>query len=92
MTKKSIDVQDEIEKTQTGKPVILKCSYKFAREIKKQRSSLVDPTIRDQLNQLTIKPVGCLPDHVVLLCNAKGGVIKMVNLSTRPKNKPIIIH
>ncbi len=92
MTKKSIDVQDEIEKTQAGKPVILKCSYKFARDLKKQRSSLVDPTIRDQLNQLTIKPVGSLPDHVVLLCNAKGGVIKMVNLTAKPKEKPILIH
>lgn len=92
MTKKSIDVQDEIEKIQAAKPVILKCSYKFSRELKKQRSSIVDPTVRDQLNQLTIKPVGTLPDHIIILCNAKGQVVKMINLTTRAKEKPIVIH
>ena len=92
MTKKSIDIQDEMDKIQAGKPVILKCSYQFARDLKNQRSSIVDPTLRDQLNQITIKPVGCLPDHVVLLCDAKNQVIKMVNLSTRSKEKPLIIH
>ncbi len=92
MTKKSIDVQDEIEKIQAAKPVILKCSYKFQRELKKARSSIVNPAIRDQLNQLTIKPVGGIPDHVVILCNAKNQVIKMINLSEKPGEKPIVIH
>ena len=92
MTKKSIDIQDEIEKIQAGKPVILKCSYKFAQDLKKQRSSIVDPTIRDQLNQLTIKPVGCIPDYIVILCDAQNHVLKMINLSEKPREKPIIIH
>ena len=90
--KKSIDIQDEIEKIQAAKPVILKCSYGFARMLKKQRSSLVDPTIRDQLNQLTIKPIGNIPNYIIFLCDARGRTIKMINLTTRPKGKPLVIH
>ena len=92
MTKKSIDVQDEIEKIQAAKPVILKCSLNFHRKIKKERRRLTDPLLLSFINQLTIKPIGGLPDHIVLLCDAKGSVIRMINLSARPKEKPIIIH
>jgi len=91
VTKKSIDIQDEIDKCQAAKPVILKCSYAFHRKLKKQRSSIADPEVSAMLSSLAIKPVGTLPDHIILLCNAKGGVIRMINLSP-PKQKSVVIH
>jgi len=94
MTKKSIDVPGEIEKIQAAKPVILKCSYGMAKKIKKRSHTLamLDPSLAELIYSITIKPTGTLSDHIILLCNAQGHVVKMINLTEQPKEKPIVIH
>lgn len=94
MTKKSIDIQDEIEKRQAAKPSILKCSYAMSRKIKKRKQLLIslDPTLADLILSIAIKPTGGIPDHIVFLCDEHGHTIKMINLTAKPKEEPIIIH
>ena len=92
--KKSIDIQDELEKLQSAKPAMLKCSYSMARKIKKRKSMLamLDPALAQLIYSVAIKPTGGIPDHVVFLCDGRGNVIRMINLTAKPRQKPIVIH
>ena len=94
MTKKSIDIQDEIDRLKTVKPAILKCSYSMSRKIKKRKNMLtmLDPSLAELIYSLTIKPTSGIPDHLVFLCDERGNTLRMINLMTRPRQKPIIIH
>ena len=94
MTKKSIDIQDELKKLQTATPSILKCSYKMARLIKKRKQLLInlDPTLAELILSIAIRPTGGIPDHLVFLCDERGNTLRMLNLTARPKEKPIVIH
>lgn len=94
MTKKSIDIQDEIEKRQAAKPVVLKCSYSMSRKIKKRKGllAMLDPTLAEFIYSIAIKPIGGIPDHLIFLCDERGRTIKMINLTAKPIEKPIVIH
>jgi len=94
MTKKSIDIQDELERLQTAKPSILKCSYKMARMIKKRKQLLInlDPTLAELIISIAIRPIGGIPDHLIFLCDELGNTLRMINLTAKPRQKPIVIH
>lgn len=92
MTKKEIDIEDELERLRTLQPSILKCSINFARKLKKERHSITDPQIRECLHQLTIKPTDRIPDHIVFLCDERGNTLRMINLTSKPKEKSIFTH
>ena len=94
MTKKSIDIQDELERLNKTKPSILKCSYKMARKIKTRKQLLItlDPSLAELILSIAIKPIGGIPDHLVFLCDERGNTLRMINLTARPKQKPITIQ
>jgi len=90
--KKEIDIEDELERLRTIQPSILKCSYNFARKLKKERRSITDPQVSQYLSTLTIKPTDSIPDHIIFLCDERGNTLRMINLTTQPKEKPMGIH
>jgi hypothetical protein len=92
--KKSIDIQDELNRLKTIKPAILKCSYSMSRKIKKRKGllAMLDPTLAQFIYSIAIKPIGGIPDHLVFLCDERGRTIKMINLTAKPREKPIVIH
>lgn len=94
MTKKDIDIQDELERLKTVKPSILKCSYAMSRKIKKRKELLItlDPSLADLILSIAIKPTGGIPDHLVFLCDERGNTLRMINLTDKPREKPIVIH
>lgn len=92
--KKSIDIQGEIEKRQATKPVLLKCSYAMSRKIKKRKHMLtmLDPSLAELILSIAVKPTGGIPDHIIFLCDERGNTLRMINLTAKPREKPIIIH
>jgi len=95
MPKDPIDITDIKESLKAAKPAILKCSYNFARKIKKEKHRITDPRISRFLSTLQIKPTDKIPSHLIFLCDKHGNTIRMINLTTPAKTKaekPIIIH
>ena len=94
MNKKDIDIEKEMERLKTAKPSILRCSYAMSRKIKKRKRllAMLDPTLAEFVYSIAIKPVGGIPDHIVFLCDDRGRTIKMINLTLKPIEKPIVLN
>ena len=85
MTKKDIDIDDVLSKIKTATPAVLKCSYNFARKLKRKTHRMINPQISLYLSGLKIQPSDRIPDHIVFLCDKKGNTLRMINLTQPPK-------
>jgi len=90
MGEKIEDINNELDRIEKQRPEVLKCSFNMAKKIRKASSKTMNFSILNQLKKLTIIPSDRIPDHIIFLCDKRGSVLKMINLTEIKATKRII--
>ena len=84
MSKADKQAEAAMERMWEVKPTLLKCSYNTGRRMQKQILK-APPEAVFEYARMTIQMSDQIPDHIILLCDKEGSVLRLVNLK-RPES------